>query len=62
MAATYKVLSGLTYAGKRVEAGAIVSDIPTKSIPWLKAQGLIEDATPSKTEKREHVSDDEGDE
>ena len=62
MASTYKVLSGLTYAGKRVEAGAIVSDIPTKSIPWLKAQGLIEDATSSKTEKREPVSDDEGDE
>lgn len=61
MASTYRVLAGLTYSGKHVEAGAIVSDIPSKSITWLKAQGLIEDATPSKTEKREHVSNDEGD-
>lgn len=42
--AAYRVLAGLDYAGKRVEAGAIVDDLPSKSITWLLDQGLIEKA------------------
>jgi hypothetical protein len=48
--ASYKVLVGLDYGDKRAEAGDVVSDLPTKSITWLKEQGLIEEvATASKT-------------
>lgn len=44
----YIVLTGLNYnvteedpAGKRVEIGAEVSDLPAESIPWLLQQGHI---------------------
>lgn len=40
--ATYRVLVGLDYAGKRAEPGDIVSDLPNKSVGWLTAQGIIE--------------------
>jgi len=40
--ATYKALTGLDYAGKRVEAGDLVDDIPNRSATWLLDQGLIE--------------------
>jgi len=40
--AKFKVNTGLTYGNKVVEAGAIVDDIPSKSIKWLREQGLIE--------------------
>ena len=40
--ARYKVLTGLTYGNKTVEAGDIVDDIPSKSIKWLREQNLIE--------------------
>lgn len=46
--AAYKVLVGLDYAGKRAEAGAIVDDIPSRSVAWLLDQGLIEKADGSK--------------
>lgn len=57
----YKILKGIDYAGKRAEPGTVVSDIPSKSIPWLLEQGIIE-ATDKKQPKREPVSDDKGDE
>ena len=40
--ATYRVLAGVDYAGKRAERGDIVNDLPQKSIPWLTAQGIVE--------------------
>jgi hypothetical protein len=40
--AKYKVIVGLSYSGKRAEPGDIVDDIPTRSIKWLKDQGIIE--------------------
>jgi hypothetical protein len=43
--ASYKVLVGLDYGDKRVEAGDVISDLPTKSVSWLKEQGLIEEIT-----------------
>lgn len=39
---SYKVLVGLDYDGKRVEAGQIVSDLPAKSIEWLLESNIIE--------------------
>ena len=58
--ATYEIITGVTYAGKRAEPGDIVTDIPSKSAPWLLEQGIIKE---SKTEskKREPVSNDKGD-
>lgn len=41
--AKYRVTTGLDYPpNKRAEAGDIVSDLPPKSIKWLREQGLIE--------------------
>lgn len=48
--AAYRVLAGLDYAGKRVEPGALVDDLPSTSITWLLDQGLIEKADKSKRE------------
>lgn len=68
--ATYRVLVGIDYAGKRVEPGAVVDDLPSKSVPWLVAQGIVEkaDATapaptpePVKPPKREPQSPSKGD-
>lgn len=39
--ANYMAMTGLDYDSKRVEAGDIVSDLPSKSISWLVSQGLI---------------------
>jgi hypothetical protein len=39
--AKYKVLVGLDYSGKRAESGAVINDLPAKSIKWLREQGLI---------------------
>jgi hypothetical protein len=47
--ATYRVLIGLDYAGKRVEPGTVVDDLPSKSVSWLVAQGVIEKADASVT-------------
>jgi hypothetical protein len=41
--AKYRVTTGLDYPpNKRAEAGDVVSDLPPKSIKWLREQGLIE--------------------
>lgn len=41
--AKYRVLTGLDYPpAKRAEAGEVVSDLPAKSIKWLRDEGLIE--------------------
>lgn len=40
--ASYKVIVGLDYSGKRAEPGDVVSDLPTKSIGWLTSQGIVE--------------------
>ena len=37
----WRVLVGLSYAGRDVAAGEIVDDIPEESLPWLIEQGLI---------------------
>lgn len=63
--ASYKVLVGLDYGDKRVEAGEVVADIPAKSVAWLKEQGMIEEVatapkTSSKTAKQEEVVLEEG--
>lgn len=60
--ANYKVLTGVSYSGKRAEAGDVVADLPAKSITWMLDQGLIEavgDAPKSK--HREPMSPEEGD-
>jgi len=39
----YNVLVGLNYPpDKRAEPGAVVDDLPGKSISWLCAQGYVE--------------------
>jgi hypothetical protein len=63
----HRVLRGISYEGRRAEVGDIVTDIPAKSVAWMKAQGIIEpaeDTQPQKPEKplkREQVSKSEGD-
>jgi hypothetical protein len=67
--ASYRVLVGIDYAGKRAEAGAIVNDLPAKSVTWLLAQNLIETVdnasddqpvTPKTTAAREPKSPSKG--
>ena len=60
--ANYRVLVGLDYAGKRVEAGEIATDIPAKSAEWLLEQGAIEAIEKSDSKTREPKSPIEGDE
>lgn len=48
--AEFKVITGLDYAGKRAEPGAVVDDIPAKSVTWLLDQGLIERVEKAKSE------------
>lgn len=66
--ATYRVLIGIDYAGKRAEPGDIVSDLPSRSVTWLAAQGIIESAAdnasaePSTSKQRERKSPSKGDE
>lgn len=39
----YRALTGLDYPpDRRIEAGEVADDIPSKSIKWLLDQGLIE--------------------
>lgn len=38
----YRVVRGLNYGTKRAEPGDVVTDLPSKSIPWLLEQGCIE--------------------
>lgn len=58
--ADHKTLVGLTYGGKSVPAGTVVSDIPAKSVPWLTEQGLIE-RVEGKPKSREPQSPKNGD-
>lgn len=45
----YRLKVGLSYPGSRPgktidrDAGDVVEDIPTRSLPWLIEQGLIEE-------------------
>lgn len=39
--AKHRANVGLEYNGKTVEAGAIVDDIPAKSLKWLVEQNLV---------------------
>lgn len=50
--AKYRVLVGLDYPpNKRAEAGDEVDDLPTSSVKWLLADGLIE-AVDGKSSKK----------
>lgn len=49
--ATYKVLVGIEYGDTRVEEGDIASDIPSKSVPWLLSQGIIEEVSSGKNSR-----------
>lgn len=54
--AKYLAKVGLDYPpNKRVEAGDVVDDLPSKSIKWLREQGLIElvDGVPATDEETE---------
>lgn len=47
--AQYRALVGMDYPpDRRVEAGEVVSDIPSKSVKWLLEQGYVEMADGSK--------------
>lgn len=50
--ATYMAMTGLEYGDKRVEVGELVSDIPPKSVSWLREQGLIEAVESEEPSKR----------
>lgn len=41
----YRTLTGLEYAGKRVEAGQVVDDLPESSVAWLRQGGFVEAVT-----------------
>lgn len=57
--ATYRVLTGISYPpSRRAEAGDLVSDLPQKSIKWMREQGLIELVdTPVKRAKMSATAD-----
>lgn len=38
----YRVLTGLSWPGRRAELGETIDDLLPASIPWLLAQGAIE--------------------
>jgi hypothetical protein len=61
--ATYEVLVGIDYAGKRAEPGDIISDIPTSSLPWLIDQNIVKEVegTPKTSKTREPQSPSKGD-
>ncbi len=50
--ATYRALTGLEYGDKRIEAGELVSDLPSKSVSWLLSQCLIEAVESEEPAKR----------
>jgi len=65
---TYRALRGLTYpaskrdlelrkadkpcAMKRVEAGEVAEGLPAESVPWLLADGAIEEVSDGKVRSR----------
>lgn len=55
--AQYKVNIGIDYLGKRAEAGAVVSDLPAKSIKWLRECGAITLADGDANEEPETVEE-----
>lgn len=59
--AKFRAMTGLTYGTKTVEAGDIVDDIPSKSIKWLREQGLIEQVDGKATVEEPEVADSEED-
>jgi hypothetical protein len=61
--ATYKVLVGIDYAGKRAEPGDLITDAPAASLPWLLAQNILEptEDTPKPAKTREPQSPSKGD-
>lgn len=61
--ATYRVLVGIDYAGKRAEPGTLVDDIPANSLPWLLEQNIIQkadEAQPRPAKPREPQSPSKG--
>jgi hypothetical protein len=60
--ATYKVLTGLNYGNKRVEAGEVVSDIPATSVRWLTEQNMIELVESKTTSKKATIEEKKDDE
>lgn len=60
--ATYKVLTGLNYGNKRVEAGEVVSDIPAASVRWLTEQKLVELVEGKTFSKKPTIEEKKGDE
>ena len=40
---SYILIVGLMFGDKQYEEGDIIEDVPTKSVKWLKKQGLIEE-------------------
>ena len=40
---SYILKVGLMFGDKQYEEGDIIDDVPTKSVKWLKQQGLIEE-------------------
>ena len=40
---SYILKVGLMFGDKQYEEGDIIEDVPTKSVKWLKKQGLIEE-------------------
>lgn len=61
--ATYTVLVGIDYAGKRAEPGDLVDDLPAKSLPWLLDQNIVqraEDSEPRPVKPREPQSPSKG--
>ena len=59
--ASYRVIQGIDYKGRRAEAGDIVDDIPVKSVKWLTEQGIIEkaDTAPAPVEVVEELDEEE---
>jgi hypothetical protein len=54
----YRVLQGIDFPpDRRVEAGAIVDDLPPKAIKWLREQGLIELEDANSTDEFTPVKD-----
>ena len=57
--AKYRLKTGIEYLGKRAEAGDIVSDLPPKSIKWLRESDAIElvDGEPEAVEPETEVTE-----
>lgn len=57
---SYRVVVGLTYPpSRRAEPGDVVDDIPSRSVKWLREQGLIEPVDEPKARRSVKVVDEE---